>query len=105
MELSEELTQRIKALSRQEGVTLFMTLLAAYQTLLSRYSGQDQIVVGTPIANRTRSEMEGLIGFFVNTLALRGDLSGTPSFTEFLGRVRDRRWARTLIRICRWRSW
>src|SRR5206468_4404832 len=68
---------------------LFMTLLAAFQTLLYRYAGQDQVVVGTPIANRTRSETEGLIGFFANTLALRGDLSGDPTFSELLGRMRE----------------
>ena len=66
-----------------------MTLLAAFQTLLCRYSGQDDIVVGTPIANRTQAEVEGLIGFFVNTLVLRTDLSGDPSFVELLGRVRE----------------
>ncbi|HLK57997.1 MAG TPA: amino acid adenylation domain-containing protein, partial [Chthonomonadaceae bacterium] len=88
-ELSGELTQRLKALSQQEGATLFMTLLAAYQTLLFRYSGQDDIVVGTPIANRTRTEVEGLIGFFLNMLAMRGDLSGDPSFQVLLGRIRE----------------
>ena len=65
-----------------------MTLLAAFGALLSRYSGQSDLVIGTPIANRTRSELEGLIGFFVNTLALRLDLSGDPSFTTLLERVR-----------------
>ncbi len=79
----------MKKLSRAEGVTLFMTLLAAFQTLLYRYSGQEDLVVGTPIANRTRTEMEGLIGFFVNTLVLRTDLSGGPSFQELLRRVRS----------------
>jgi len=63
--------------------------LAAFQTLLSRYSGQEQVCVGTPIAGRNRSQLEGLIGFFVNTLVLRGDLSGNPRFEEFLGRVRQ----------------
>ena len=87
--LSSELTEGIKVLGRQEGATLFMTLLAAFQVLLSRYSGQDQIVVGTPIANRTHAEVEGLIGLFLNTLALRGDLSGDPSFVEMLGRTRE----------------
>ncbi|HLK55511.1 MAG TPA: amino acid adenylation domain-containing protein [Chthonomonadaceae bacterium] len=88
-EFSPELTSGLKALCQQEGVTLFMTLLAAFQTLLSRYSGQDDIVVGTPIANRTQAEIEGLIGFFVNTLALRTDLSGDPGFVEVLKRVRE----------------
>jgi non-ribosomal peptide synthetase component F/acyl carrier protein len=88
-ELSAELTESLQALSRRQGATLFMTLLAAFQTLLSRYSGQEQVCVGTPIAGRNRSQLEGLIGFFVNTLVLRGDLSGNPRFEEFLGRVRQ----------------
>ena len=66
-----------------------MTLLAAFQALLMRYTGQEDIVVGSPIANRMRGEVEGLIGFFVNTLVFRGDLSGEPSFRELLGRVRE----------------
>jgi amino acid adenylation domain-containing protein len=82
------LSQSLKALSRQEKVTLFMLLLAAFQTLLYRYTGQDDIVVGSPIAGRTQKETEGLIGFFVNTLALRTHLSGNPPFRELLGRVR-----------------
>ncbi|MFT3774599.1 MAG: amino acid adenylation domain-containing protein [Minicystis sp.] len=87
--LSRELSAKLEALSRREGATTFMTLLAAFQTLLHRYTGQEDIVVGSPIANRTRGEVEGLIGFFVNTLALRTDLSGAPSFRELLGRVRE----------------
>src|SRR6266404_3701548 len=83
------LCDQLRGLSRKEGVTLFMTLLAAFQTLLQRYSGQDDIAVGSPIAGRTRSETEGLIGFFVNTLVLRDDLSGNPSFREVLHRVRQ----------------
>ncbi len=66
-----------------------MTLLAAFQVLLHRYSGQEDIAVGSPIAGRRRPELEGLIGFFVNTLVLRSDLSGNPSFRELLARVRD----------------
>jgi amino acid adenylation domain-containing protein len=88
LELTKELTEGLKALSRKEGVTLYMTLLAAFQTLLYRHTRQEDIVVGSPIANRNRSEIEGLIGFFVNTLVLRTDVSGNPSFRELLGRVR-----------------
>jgi amino acid adenylation domain-containing protein len=88
IELSQELTVALKTSSRKEGVTLFMTLLAAFQTLLYRYSGQEDITVGSPIANRTRTEIEQLIGLFVNTLVLRADLSGNPSFREVLRRVR-----------------
>ncbi len=88
IELSEELTGGLKALCRKEGVTLFMALLAAFQTLLYRSTGQKDVVVGSPIANRNWTEIEGLIGFFVNTLVLRTDLSGNPSFREALQRVR-----------------
>jgi amino acid adenylation domain-containing protein len=87
--LSLELSAELTALSKRAGVTLFMTLLAAFGTLLYRYSGQDNIVVGTPVANRNRREIEGLIGFFVNTLVLRTDLSGNPSFEQLLNRVRE----------------
>ncbi|MEE8587430.1 MAG: amino acid adenylation domain-containing protein, partial [Acidobacteriota bacterium] len=84
-----ELMRSLQALSRSRDVTLYMTLLAAFQTLLSRYSGQQDLCVGCPIANRTRAETEGLIGFFVNTLVMRIDLSGMPTFHELLGRVRE----------------
>ncbi|GHO79999.1 hypothetical protein KSD_77700 [Ktedonobacter sp. SOSP1-85] len=84
-----DLLTRLQALSQRQGVTLFMTLLAAFQVLLARLSGQQDIAVGTPIANRTRDEVEGLIGFFVNTLVLRCDLSGTPSFLDLLTQVRQ----------------
>ncbi|RAM53131.1 MAG: non-ribosomal peptide synthetase [Hapalosiphonaceae cyanobacterium JJU2] len=87
--LSFELTQKLEKLSQQQGVTLFMTLLAAYNTLLYRYTGQEDILVGTPIANRDRSEIEGLIGFFVNTLVMRTDLAGNPTFSELLSRIRE----------------
>ncbi|MBD2435190.1 non-ribosomal peptide synthetase [Nostoc sp. FACHB-110] len=87
--LTLELTHQLTKLSQEQGVTLFMTLLAAYNTLLYRYTGQEDILVGSPIANRDRSEIEGLIGFFVNTLVLRTDLAGNPSFNELLSRVRD----------------
>ncbi|OYV21526.1 MAG: amino acid adenylation domain-containing protein [Methylococcaceae bacterium NSP1-2] len=86
--LSADLTQGLKTLSQQQNVTLFMTLLAAFQVVLHRYSGQEDIVVGTAIAGRNRQELENMIGFFVNTLALRTDLSGTPSFEQLLSRVR-----------------
>ena len=85
--LSRDLSERLSALSRQEGVTLFATLLVALQTLLHRYTGQTDIAVGCPIANRTRKELEPLIGFFVNTLVLRTDVSGDPRFVDLLGRV------------------
>ena len=87
--LPEELTQKLQALCQKEQVTLFMTLLAAYQVLLSRYSGQNDIVVGSPIAGRTQSETEALIGFFVNSLVLRTNLSGNPSFADLLRRVQE----------------
>jgi amino acid adenylation domain-containing protein len=87
--LPSVLTDQLKALSKGEGATLFMTLLAAFQILLQRYTGQDDIAVGSPIAGRTRSELEGLIGFFVNTLVYRNNLSGDPSFRKFLANVRD----------------
>src|SRR5262249_42100136 len=76
IELNAELTAGLKALSLRHGTTLYMTILAGFTALLSRLSSQQDIVIGTPVANRTRSEIEGLIGFFVNTLALRLDLSG-----------------------------
>jgi amino acid adenylation domain-containing protein len=90
VELDEELTAGLKALGRRQGTTLFMTLLAGWAAVLGRLSGQDDVVVGTPTANRGRREIEGLIGFFVNTLAVRVDLSGSPSVAELLGRVKER---------------
>lgn len=89
LELSPALTEALEQFSQQEGTTLFMTLLAAFQTLLYRYTHQTDIVVGSPIANRNRSEIEHLIGFFVNTLVLRTDLSQHPTFRELLGRVKE----------------
>ena len=89
IELSKQLSQKLRALSRQQGTTLFMTLLAAFQTLLYRYTGQEDIAVGCPIAGRTRQELEGLIGFFVNTLVMRVNFSGNPTFRELLARVRE----------------
>ena len=88
-ELDRKLTQELKALSQQSGCTLFMTLLAAFGVVLSRYSGQTDIVIGSAIANRNRQDIEGLIGFFVNTLALRLDLSEKPSFAAFLKQVQE----------------
>jgi non-ribosomal peptide synthetase component F len=88
IEFPQDLTKALQRLNRKEGVTLFMTLLAAFQTLLHRYTGQDDLVVGTPIANRNRAEIEGLIGFFVNNLVMRADTSGDPVFRELLKQVR-----------------
>jgi amino acid adenylation domain-containing protein len=87
--LSKSLTEALKMLSQQEGVTLFMTLLAAFKTLLSRYTGQDDIVVGTVAAVRNRPELEPLMGYLLNTLVLRTSVSGRPTFQQFLARVRD----------------
>jgi amino acid adenylation domain-containing protein len=87
--LPHELAEGLGSLARREGATMFMTLLAAFQIVLSHLTGQEDIVVGTDVANRTRSETEGLIGFFVNQLVLRTDLSGDPAFTELLSRVRE----------------
>ena len=87
--LSKALTESLKDLSRQERVTLFMTLLAGFNTLLFRYTGEEDILVGTPVANRNRVESEGVVGCFVNTLVLRTNLSGDPSFRELLRRVRE----------------
>ncbi len=84
-----DLTARLSTLAQRQGVTLFMLLLAAFQALLRRYAGQDDIWVGTPVANRTRAEIENLIGFFVNTIVLRTDLRGDPTFVELLARVKE----------------
>ncbi|SDZ38329.1 amino acid adenylation domain-containing protein, partial [Thermoactinomyces sp. DSM 45892] len=84
------LREKLKEMSRQEGSTLFMTLLTAYQSFLSRYTGQEDILVGSPIANRNYREIEGLIGFFVNTLVYRADMTGNPTFQELLSQVREK---------------
>ncbi len=89
LQLSKSLSEALEALSQQEGVSLFMTLLAAFKILLYRYTQQEDITIGSPIANRNRSEIEGLIGFFVNSLVLRTDLSGNPTFREVLQQVRE----------------
>ncbi len=88
VELPRSTLDELRAIGRQEGATLFMTILAAFDVLLGRYSGQADFAVGTPIAGRTRSEVEDLIGCFINSLVLRADLSGDPSFLELLRRVR-----------------
>ncbi|HEX8317855.1 non-ribosomal peptide synthase/polyketide synthase [Longimicrobium sp.] len=90
VELDEALTAALKALGQRHGATLYMTLLAGWAAVLARLSGQDEVVVGTPTANRLRSEIEGLIGFFINTLPVRVDLSGAPTVAEALGRVKAR---------------
>jgi aspartate racemase len=87
--LSKELTRQLKQLCQKEEATLFMVLLAAYQTLLHRYTGEEDIVVGSPIAGRCLAETEQLIGLFINALALRVDLSGDPSFRELIARVKE----------------
>src|SRR5207245_369991 len=85
--LPQPLTQAIKALSRREEVTLFMTLLAAFKAWLFRYTGQVDLLIGSTMANRTRREVEDLIGYFANTIVLRTNLVGNPSFRELLRRV------------------
>ncbi|MGH7930338.1 MAG: condensation domain-containing protein, partial [Candidatus Binatia bacterium] len=87
--LSKELTESLQALGHPQGATLFMTLLAAFNVLLCGYTKQYDLVVGTPIAGRNRTELEGLIGFFINALLLRTDLSGDPTIRELLERVRE----------------
>jgi len=87
--ISDHVTSLLEALSRRHEATLYMTLLAAFQTLLYRYDGQPDVLVGSPVAGRNRAEVENLIGFFVNTLVLRTDLAGNPTFPELLGRVKQ----------------
>jgi len=88
IDIDSQLTEALRTIAQREGASFFMLLLAAFQVLLSRYTGQEDIVVGTPVANRTRPELERLVGFFVNSLVLRNDLSGDPTFREALRRVR-----------------
>src|SRR5215467_4306380 len=87
--LGRELVEALEELSRRRGVTLYMTLLAGFQALLWRYTGESEVAVGTPVANRRWREVEGLVGFFVNTLVMRTEVGGEPSFEELLGRVRE----------------
>lgn len=89
LSLPNQVSQRLKQLSQHEGATLFMTLLGAFQTLLFHYSGQDDIAIGSLLANRHHPDLEALIGFFANTIVLRTDLSGQPTFRELLQRVRE----------------
>ncbi|HLL48705.1 MAG TPA: condensation domain-containing protein, partial [Longimicrobiaceae bacterium] len=88
LEVEPRVAEALRVLARGEGTTFFVVLLAGFQALLSRYSGQEDICVGTPVAGRNRVELEGLIGFFVNTLVIRTDLSGDPTFHELLGQAR-----------------
>jgi len=89
LQVPDSILPELRDLAQHENATLFMLMLAAFQFVLGRNAGQDDVVVGTPVANRTRAELEGIIGFFVNTLVLRSDLSGKPSFRELLKRVRE----------------
>ena len=89
MTISPELTEQLRALIQNEGFTLFMTLVAAFQVLLARYSKQDDIVVGTNFAGRNHPELENMIGFFINTVVIRTDLSGNPTLHQVLKRVRE----------------
>jgi amino acid adenylation domain-containing protein len=86
--LSQELTQQLDALAKSEGATLYMTLLAAFQVLLYRYTGQEDILVGSPTTGRTQADFAGIVGFFVNQIVLRANLEGNPSFVTFLSQVR-----------------
>ena len=87
--IEAELAAALGTLSREAGATLFMTLLAAFEALLHRYTGEEDLLVGSPVAGRSRAELQGVVGLFVNTLALRGDLKGDPDFLALLGRTRE----------------
>ena len=104
-EVPRELVEQLGQLGRREGVTLHMCLLAAFQTLLARYSGQDDIAVGVPIAGRSRAELEPLIGFFVNTLVLRTDLSARRRSGNCCAACGGYRWKLTIIKTCRSKNW
>ena len=97
--------RRLEGLGHRQGATLFMTLLAAFKALLARYGGGEDVVVGTPFAGRNLVELEDLIGFFINVLPLRTDLSGDPSFSELLGRVRETTLGAPRTRKCRSQPW
>jgi hypothetical protein len=97
--ISPEVYAALRYLSRNEGATLFITILTAFKVLLLRYSGQEDLVVVSPVAGRNRLELEGLIGFFVNSLPLRTNLSGNPTFREALRRVKE-----TCTRMCHTRK-
>ncbi len=103
--LSRSTSDRLRAVCREQGVTPFMAFLAAYEVLLSRYSGQVDFAIGTPVANRPRAELEGLVGYFVNMLAMRADLRGDPSFGELLTRVRESRSRHSSIKNCPSMCW
>ena len=103
--IEEKTTEALRKLSQQSDATLYMTLLAGLQALLWRYTGQDDITVGTPIANRNREEIEGLIGFFVNMLVLRTEVKGRESFVEHLRRVREVALEPMSIRMFRLKNW
>jgi hypothetical protein len=105
VQLPAEVLERLRALGRQEGATLFMVALGAFQALLSRYSGSEDVVVGSPIAGRERTELEGLIGFFVNTVVLRTTCPETPASVSCWAGCARRRWGRTTTRRCPSRSW
>ena len=96
--LPAPIAESLRELGRNVGATLFMTLLAGFKALLARYTGEEDVVIGTPIASRNHLELESIVGFFANTLVLRTDLSGDPTFRQLLGRVRDRRCCRPLGR-------
>jgi non-ribosomal peptide synthetase component F len=87
--INQEITEKLQLLSRETGTTLFMTLLAVFSTLLYRYSHQEDILIGSPIANRNREEIEPLIGCFVNTLVLRANFSENLNFTKLLNQIKE----------------
>ncbi|MEX5716152.1 condensation domain-containing protein [Serratia ureilytica] len=103
--LPAALVKALEALARREGVTLHAVMLAGFMLLLARYSGQNDVMVGTPLANRNRPELGNLIGFFVNTLPLRRQIDPVRALPSLCERLRPRRCGRSSIRRCRWRRW